>query len=711
MEANTVLRSGRTLELPPQFDAGTLGRGVLRLFAHSTRTALALLAPDSRLLWANPAFDGLGLCVGDAWLGQPLLSVLALGAPEGEPDDAALLRMALTQQAATHTTLSVRTPDGRRLWLEADLQPLRELQSPVVGFALVLNDVSARVRERRRLRRLIDSTIAGIVVQDASGRIIDCNAEAERLLGRSRAQLLSIRPEDDAWDAVHEDGSHYPGSEHPGMRVLRDGIAIRSDVMGIRLPDGERRWIEANCELMTDDESGQRSVVSSFINLTAQKAAQAQMRAERERLLASLESTCAGVWEWQVDSDALQVDDRWAQILGESLESLQPLSIHTFVERVHPDDLERSRQLSAAHFEGAAEYYECELRLRHREGHWVWVLARGRVALRDAMGLPLRVYGTHTEISQHKRTEAELARTQVLLQGLFERSPLGVALNDLVDGRFLDANAALLRMLGYGRSQLLSASYWDITPRDYAEAEAEQLRSLMQTGAYGPYEKEFIDADGRRLPVLLSGIRITQPHGGEQIWSVIQDLSERRQFEQQLQRAALTDELTGLPNRGLLLQRLGHVLREIRAARLRGAALLFVDFDRFKQINDSFGHDAGDELLRKAAMRMRAVLRADDIGLQGPRGNVVARFGGDEFVVLLADVHDEDSACHVARRLIETVAPPYRLGGEDIELGVSVGVVLLDAQADSADEVLRRADRAMYRAKDAGGGRVELCRK
>lgn len=117
MEARTELRSGRTLDLPSQFDAGTLGRGVLRLFAHSTRTALALLGPDSRLLWANPAFDGLGLCAGDAWLARPLLEVLAPGAPGDEPDDTALLRMALQQHAATHTTLSVRTPDGRRLWL------------------------------------------------------------------------------------------------------------------------------------------------------------------------------------------------------------------------------------------------------------------------------------------------------------------------------------------------------------------------------------------------------------------------------------------------------------------------------------------------------------------------------------------------------------------------------------------------------------------
>jgi len=710
VEGTRVLRSGGMLALPESFDIEALGRGVLRLFAHSTRTALVLLDPAACVIWANPAFDALGLSTGDRWLGRALMELLlANPAPGIEPSEGAeLLRQALLKHAATHTTLGVRTGDGRRLWLEADLQPLQQAGAPLLGFALVLTDVSARVRERQRLRNLIDATIAGIVVQDDCGRIVDCNAEAERLLGRSRAQLFSSGADSAPWHAIREDGSAYLDSEHPAMRVLVNGEPVRGEVMGLLLPCGERRWIEVNAQLMTDSDSGERLVVSSFINLSAQMAVRERLSAERERLLASLDSTRAGVWEWNVAEGQLRVDGRWAGMLGYRPEQLHALPNERLAELAHPQDLDRARGLITRHIKGLSERYECELRLKHREGHWVWVQALGRVALRDADGRALRAYGTHTEIGQRKRTEDELARMQGLLAGLFERSPLGVALNDLVDGRFQDANAALLQLLGYEREALMARSYWDITPKEYAEQEAAQLCSLMDSGAYGPYEKELLHSGGQRIPVLLSGIRITQPDGAEQIWSVIQDLSERRQFEQQLQRAALTDELTGLPNRSLLMQRLAACLRDIRLGQLPGAALLFIDFDRFKVINDSLGHDAGDELLRKAASRMRASLRAVDIGLQSELGNMVARFGGDEFVVLLTDVSSSETVSQVAQRLLEAVAPAYRLQGTDVALGVSIGVVLLDGDIDSADEILRRADRAMYRAKAGGGGRIEF---
>lgn len=711
MEGTSALRSGRRLSLPEGFDPEALGIGMVRLFAHSTRIPLVLLDPAGGVIWANPAFELVGQWSADALLGQSVLELLGgdLADSSRDPDGLVLLRQAVRQQAATHATLGVRAADGRRLWLEADLQPLRQTGQPLVGFALVLNDVSARVRERQRLRSLIDCTIAGIVLQDESGRIVDCNPEAERLLGRSRAELLNSGSVEGDWDAIHEDGSPYPGHEHPGMRVLRDGRPVRGDVMGIRLPNGERRWIEVNAQLMHETGSGQRSVVNSFINLTAQKAVEARLKAERERLLTSLESTRAGVWEWDIDSGVVRVDARWAELLGEAPERLQQLSFDEAFARVHPHDQPRLRILMDRHLQGDSPFLEAELRMRRADGAYAWLRARGRVALRGEDGRPLRMYGTHTEIADFEQIREAFDQARHLLKGMFERSPVAVVLNDLVDGGFVDANAAFLRLVGHAREALLGLSYWDITPREYSDQEAEQLRSLMDTGYYGPYEKEYVRADGQRIPVLLSGMRVSQPDGSEQIWSVIVDLSERRRLEQHLRRAALTDELTGLPNRTLLMQRLERVLAELRAGIRAAAAVLFLDFDRFKDINDNLGHEAGDELLRQVALRMRSALRAVDVGDEGG-ANVVARFGGDEFVVLLGDVPNAEAARHVAHRLLETIAPAYVLLGQPVEAGVSIGVVLLDAETPGADEVLRRADLAMYEAKGLGGRQLVLFR-
>ena len=708
MEGISALRSGRQLSLPAGFEPEALGIGMVRLFAHSTRIPLVLLDPDGGVLWANPAFELVGQWSADALLGQSVLSLLGaeLADPASESDGLAMLRHALRQRAATHSTLSVRAADGRQLWLEADLQPLRQPGQTLVGFALMLNDVSARVRERRRLRSLIDCTIAGIVVQDESGRIIDCNPEAERLLGRSRAELLNSSSVDGDWDAIREDGSPYPGEDHPGMRVLRDGQPIRGDVMGIRLPSGERRWIEVNTQLMHDTGSGQRSVVNSFINLTAQKAVEARLNAERERLLARQDSTRAGVWAWDLGSGRVRVDARWLELMGEP-EGAPEHDFDAVFARIHPHDQPRARILLERHLQGDAPFFEAELRMRRGDGEYVWQRARGRVALRDGAGAALRLYGTQTEIAGYESIRVATTEAQHLLKGMFERSPVAVVLNDLVEGRFVDANAAFLRLLGHSREALLGLSYWDITPAEYGDQEDAQLRSLMDTGYYGPYEKEFMRADGQRIPVLLSGMRVSQPDGAEQIWSVIVDLSERHRLEQHLRRAALTDALTGLPNRSLLMQRLERVLAELRAGTREAAAVLFLDFDSFKAINDSLGHEAGDDLLRKVALRMRSALRAVDIDDAGG-GNVVARFGGDEFVVLLGEVPNADAARQVAQRLIEAIAPPYVLLGQPVQAGVSVGVVLLDADTPDAEEVLRRADIAMYEAKGLGGRQLVL---
>ncbi|MCG6118120.1 MAG: PAS domain S-box protein [Aquimonas sp.] len=681
---------------------------MVRLFAHSTRIPLVLLDPSGGVLWANPAFELVGQWSTDALLGQSLLDLLGGERPAsvGDSDGLIMLRQAVRQHAATHTTLSVRAADGRQLWMEADLQPLRQPGQALAGFALVLNDVSARVRERQRLRSLIDCTIAGIVLQDESGRIVDCNPEAERLLGRSRAQLLNTGSVQGDWDAIHEDGSPYPGTEHPGMRVLQDGRPVRGDVMGIRLPNGERRWIEVNSQLMHETGSGQRAVVNSFINLSAQKAVEARLQAERERLLTSLEGTRAGLWEWDIEDGGMRVDARWAELLGEPA-TLQQLSSDAAFERMHPHDQPRLRILLERHLQGDSPFYEAEARMRRADGDYAWLLARGRVVLRAADGRPLRMFGTHAEITGYEAIRSATAQAQHLLKGMFERSPVAVVLNDLVDGRFVDGNAAFLRLVGRPRGSLLALSYWDITPPEYFDQEAEQLRSLMDTGYYGPYEKEYQLGDGQRCPVLLSGMRVSQPDGSEQIWSVIVDLSERRRLEQHLRRAALTDELTGLPNRTLLIQRLERALAELRAGSRTAAAVLFLDFDRFKDINDSLGHEAGDELLRGVALRMRSALRAVDVGDEGGV-NVVARFGGDEFVVLLGDVPNAEAALQVAQRLLEAITPPYMLLGQPVEAGVSIGVVLLDADTPGSEEVLRRADLAMYQAKGLGGRQLVL---
>ncbi len=318
----------------------------------------------------------------------------------------------------------------------------------------------------------------------------------------------------------------------------------------------------------------------------------------------------------------------------------------------------------------------------------------------------------------HRATEAArsaeqatlvLAKEQERLQdseskfrGLFELSPVGISLNDMATGRFLQANDALLGPTGYSREELESLTYWDITPIAYAAQEKEQIESLNQSGRYGPYEKEFIRKDGSRFPVLLSGMRMTDANNRIVIWSLVQDISQRKVMELKLTQAARCDRLTGLANRALFMERLHHAIARVRAKQQPLFAVLFLDFDHFKLLNDTLGHEAGDELLKQIAVRLRAALRSTDAMSDDTNGNLIARFGGDEFVILINDLAVGKDAPRVAERLLNSLAPVYTIHGREVHSSASIGIVTSEQCLESPEEVIRNADVAMYEAKRSG---------
>jgi diguanylate cyclase (GGDEF)-like protein len=222
------------------------------------------------------------------------------------------------------------------------------------------------------------------------------------------------------------------------------------------------------------------------------------------------------------------------------------------------------------------------------------------------------------------------------------------------------------------------------------------------SGRYGPYEKEYVRKDGTRYPVLLSGMRMTDASGREVIWSIVQDISQRKAMERELTAAARRDRLTGLANRTLFMERLQWAIRRVRAGDGHRFAVLFLDFDHFKRVNDTLGHEAGDEMLQQVGERLRQALRASDAMSDEPDSNVVARFGGDEFIILLNDVRAGTDVGKVADRLLNFLTTAYTVGGREVHSTASVGIVTSDQCLESAEAVIRNADVAMYEAKRSG---------
>jgi diguanylate cyclase (GGDEF)-like protein/PAS domain S-box-containing protein len=260
------------------------------------------------------------------------------------------------------------------------------------------------------------------------------------------------------------------------------------------------------------------------------------------------------------------------------------------------------------------------------------------------------------------------------------------------DGRFLRVNRSLCEILGFPEKELLRKTFQEITHPDDLEVDVEHLRRLL-AGEIRTYqtEKRYHHQDGHEVWALLS-VSVVHDEQGEPLYFVsqIQDVSERKVLEERLIHQAFHDPLTGLANRHLLVNRLAHALDRTRRRRDRQAVVLFMDLDGFKVVNDSLGHEVGDHLLVLVAERLRRSMRPED---------TLARFGGDEFVVLLEDVEDPSEAVRVAKRIANELKKPFVMDGRSLFTSFSIGIAQGNARTKSPLDLLRDADTAMYRAK------------
>ena len=302
---------------------------------------------------------------------------------------------------------------------------------------------------------------------------------------------------------------------------------------------------------------------------------------------------------------------------------------------------------------------------------------------------------------QHQALEAELRETRERFNAVFSHAPIGMALVSTT-GEFMMVNEALCTLVGYAEDDLLSASFQGITHPHDLEADLAYVQQMLE-GQRGNYqmEKRYLHAEGHIVWVLLS-VSLVRSAEGEPLYFVsqIMDINERKKQEEELRAAASTDPLTGLMNRRGFEEALN---RQLAFSLRHGSpgALLLIDIDGFKAVNDEAGHHTGDELLKGIAGALADALRTSD---------VVARVGGDEFAVILGEASAE-RAGSVAERMVESageIAVPDHNGGV-IGRTISAGVTPFDGEAArSSRELLIAADQAMYRAKAAGGGRWEM---
>jgi diguanylate cyclase (GGDEF)-like protein/PAS domain S-box-containing protein len=413
--------------------------------------------------------------------------------------------------------------------------------------------------------------------------------------------------------------------------------------------------------------------------------------AASERALAEAQQLAnIGSFEWDVVTNRTTWSDQLYRILGRDPASY-PATYESWLDCVREDDRERVEQITRRAFAERSPY-DFGYRVVRGDGAVRTIDCHGRV-IAGADGSIVQVVGTSQDVTAFQLAEKRF-------RALLESAPDAVVISS-ADGQIVLVNSQTERMFGYTREELIGAPVERLIPGRFAEARETnrgQFGEDPHTRPMGSGLDLFARRkDGSEFPVEIS-LGPLETEQGRLISAAIRDVTERRLAADALAHQATHDPLTGLPNRNLFLDRLDHALA--RARRSGGMlAVLFLDMDDFKLVNDTRGHETGDLLLVALTPRLNAALRP---------GDTVARFGGDEFVVLCEDLVVDAAAPAIAQRIAEACARPIRIGEHEHIVTVSTGIVIIEGGASTPSNMLRDADAAMYRAKAGGKGRIEV---
>ncbi|MGL4316361.1 MAG: EAL domain-containing protein [Pseudomonas sp.] len=410
------------------------------------------------------------------------------------------------------------------------------------------------------------------------------------------------------------------------------------------------------------------------------------------RLALALEASELGLWDWNLQTDEVH-HSHLEDIFGISQEDVKGVLTH-LKPRLHPDDLSLLRRALVEHLKGRTDGYCVEYRVRHADGRWIWVEDRGRAVERDEQGQVLRMLGTRRDISERKQRDEQ----QRLAATVFEAASEGIVILD-ADYLLLSVNEAFSEVTGYRKEEVLGRSVAELISSRDVRRQYQVIRHELEQ--FDSWRGELIDTrkNGELYPQWLQ-LNVVRDARGKvsHIVGFFSDLSSRRQTEERLRYLSHYDELTGLANRSLFRERLHEACERARQGNTH-LALLHIDLDRFKLLNDSLGHEVADQLLRQMSRRLTQA--ASD-------AHTIARLSGDEFAILLDDYGSLSGLARMASRLLAKLRTPMDVGGHELVVSASIGISLLPDNAREISALISQAGMAMQHAKHLGGNTFQF---
>ncbi|GAB4439177.1 MAG: hypothetical protein OHK0011_21830 [Turneriella sp.] len=477
--------------------------------------------------------------------------------------------------------------------------------------------------------------------------------------------------------------------------VARGQLAIEQGIgwdveFALRTQAGREIWVRSQCKPVMEDGRVVR-LIGALQDLTEARQARIALQRRELEFRRLVETSSEGVWTIDENGLTTFVNKRMADMLGYSPEEMLGKS---FLDYVSPDlhslSLEKLQRRKA----GVSEVHESAL--RHRSGRTVWVIA-STSPIRDESGIVTGALAMMSDITDRKAIEEKLRQSEARYRQLVESSADAIIVHQ--SGFIVYANEAALRLVGAQEErELIGRNALDFVAPEYRAMVIERMKAVNVPGGRAPLlEEKFLRLDGTTVDVEVSATG-TLYNGAYATMVVARDITDRKRAEAEIRYLVEHDTLTGLPNRVLFADRLAHTIA-ISERHSSIFAVLFLDLDHFKKINDSYGHRAGDRFLRQVAELLTACVRASD---------TVSRQGGDEFTILLHELSHPEDAGIVARNICEKLAEPLDIEGVRLNASVSIGIAVYPKDGHTADTLLRNADVAMYHAKSRGRNQYQF---
>ncbi len=538
----------------------------------------------------------------------------------------------------------------------------------------------------KRHRLLFERNLAGVYRNTIDGAIVDCNDALAQMLGYESREDLK----------AHMAGDLYfdPVERKAFIEKLRAEKTLTSIEICLRRKDGKPVWLVESVHLLGGENGEPEFIEGTLIDITDRKMAENALRESERSYRLLVERMREGLAQVDNDGTFLFVNDRYCEMVGYSHDELIGRNADTLI--AFPEDVELMHSKSELRKQGISDQYE--VRARRKDGTVIW-LEIGGAPVRDADDNVVGSIGVHNDITERRRAEEALRESEARYRLMAENSTDMIS-RSTPEGTIVYASEASRRLLGYEPAEITGRSVYEFV-LDTDREEVRYLSRLLLESGPMTFSYRVRRKDGTVVWFETTSRAIGESDTGriQEIISVSRDVSERKRAEEQIEFQAYHDALTGLPNRLLFRDRLTVALAHARRLK-QPLAVMFLDLDRFKLVNDTLGHSLGDELLKGVAGRLRSALREEDS---------IARMGGDEFTLLLSDLESADDAVRVAQKLLETIAQPISLDGHELFITTSIGIALFPADGDNAEELLQNADNAMYRAKEAGRNSCQLC--